>query len=98
MLAAMNKPPVIIQTIGQLREHGMTMTAYCEVRACPHGERLDLDALIERFGEDLDYVEQVWRITGRLRCRRCGHRGGRLIIAPDNSAIKGTGAVSGPGR
>jgi len=64
------KPP----TLGGLKDYGHRLAAGCG--ECQHTAKLDLDALIERFGRDLEAIA----LNGHLRCQRCGKLNGRIQV------------------
>lgn len=65
-------------TLGAVRSLGYLIWAHCDRSGCGYGAELDLEGLIERYGPDVEAVA----LNGRLVCRRCGWRGGRITIAP----------------
>lgn len=78
---------IVVQTLGDLKEHGYLMYGQCTQLDCRHGRALDLAKLIAQFGSDFVYVRDN-RISAALRCRRCGGKGGTCHIAPSSEAIK----------
>jgi hypothetical protein len=62
----------VIRTIGDLGERDQ-LYAYCEV--CRHSRQLDLPELRERYGPELSLKV----LRARLRCSRCGARGGQAF-------------------
>lgn len=68
---------ITISTIGDLIEHGYTLTAWCKT----DGARpIDLNKLAERFGRDTTYIRPQSPI--RIRCAVCGERMTEWTIAP----------------
>lgn len=65
-------------SLGSVRALGYVIWAHCDRQGCGHGSELDLEALIGRYGVEVEAVE----LNGRLVCQRCGWRGGRITIAP----------------
>ena len=65
-------------SIGYFREHGHTITAYCEQDGpepmCRHSAEVDLDKAIEVFGADFIIPNAYARFVGALRCDRCGSK------------------------
>lgn len=70
-----------IETLGEIRRHEFIITANCTGFACGRGRPLDIDRLIEIFGEDYSVIEDT-RIRAALVCIRCKHRGGSLSVTP----------------
>ena len=68
-----------IETLGDLKRNGMGLYAHCTAPNVGHGSRLDLDALIDRLGEDHVYINDR-RLASMLVCSKCGHRGARLTV------------------
>lgn len=66
--------PISIATLGDLRRYGYALRACCE--SCHHSARLDLDALIARYGEAWSHIR--WR--PRLRCTACGSQGCAIMV------------------
>ena len=80
------KYPLAIDTLGKLRDLGYGLYAHCAALYAGHGSLLDLDLLIERYGEDYEFVGEE-RIAAACTCKRCGHRGAtlRLTVAPQST-------------
>ena len=55
---------IAIETLGDLRKNGYRLNGFC--RACGKSGYLDLDTLIERFGEGRSYL--VGSFTVRCGC------------------------------
>jgi len=72
-------PRTIVETLGDLRDHGMGLYANCTALNAGHGALLDLDALIARYGEDFVHVGSDV-IASACVCRKCGHRGATLTV------------------
>lgn len=84
------KAPLSLATLGDLRAQDYRVTAYCG--GCRHARTLDLDALIDRLGEDCPYTDPA-AFRGRLRCAECGSREVTTIVSPNLDHVRGTGAV-----
>jgi hypothetical protein len=65
-------------SLGYLREHGHTITAYCEQHGpepmCRHSAPVDIDKAIERFGADFVVPDAYARFVGSLKCTKCGSK------------------------
>lgn len=75
-------PPLAAVDLKTVVEHcGLTLVAGC--LPCSRNIALDADAIAARFG----WVVPVTEIRRRLRCRRCGNRTPRLLLAclPDRA-------------
>lgn len=81
VIGPVHKRPIELSTLGDLKSAGYSIHGNCAGTYCGRGRRLDLDALISRFGADYVIVNET-RIAGALRCDRCGHRGGVLTLHP----------------
>ena len=68
--------------LGELREEGMGLSAYCGNPRCGHLRSLDLDGLIETYGTHYDFNTER-RLASKLVCKRCQHVGGRLVVVSD---------------
>jgi hypothetical protein len=69
-------------TLAELKAHGMGLVASCGGPKCGHAWPLDLDVLIEIYGTDYTYNNER-RIAFKLRCTRCKHLGGSLMVVAD---------------
>ena len=58
------------QTLQQHKDEGSTLYAWCHDPICGHGDKLDLDQLIEQFGPDFEV--SAFTINHRLKCTKCG--------------------------
>ena len=67
-----------ITTLADLQRESWQLTAHCQGRNCGGARKLDLAALIARFGPDHVFIND--QKIPPLLCRRCGHRGGSLTI------------------
>lgn len=67
-----------LETLGDLMEAGYTLYGHCY---CGHGEILDMDVLIERFGKDYVFIGET-RILRALRCKVCGRPAGQITLQP----------------
>ncbi|RVA29750.1 hypothetical protein EN935_16280 [Mesorhizobium sp. M7D.F.Ca.US.004.03.1.1] len=75
--------PVALPTrLGELREQGMGLSAYCGNARCGHLRSLDLDGLIEIYGTHYDFITEK-RLASKLVCKRCQNVGGRLVVVSD---------------
>ena len=75
--------PVALPTkLGELREQGMGLSAYCGNARCGHLRSLDLDSLIEIYGTHYDFISER-RLASKLVCKRCQNVGGRLVVVSD---------------
>lgn len=75
--------PVALPTrLGELREQGMGLSAYCGSARCGHLRSLDLDGLIELYGTHYDFTTER-RLASKLVCKRCQNVGGRLVVGSD---------------
>lgn len=68
-----------IETLGDLRSHGMGLYGSCGAPNAGHGRRLDLDKLIRLFGEEYTYINDR-EIARQFVCTQCDHVGGFLIV------------------
>ncbi|MBT1157269.1 hypothetical protein J1C56_16865 [Aminobacter anthyllidis] len=68
--------------LGEIREQGMGLSAYCGNARCGHLRSLDLDGLIKVYGTHYDFVTER-RLASKLVCKRCQNVGGRLIVVSD---------------
>lgn len=60
---------ISIETLGDLKQHGMTLIGNCAGPNCGHGRPLDIDMLIDRLGADYVFVND--RLIGsNLVCSR----------------------------
>lgn len=75
---------IIIQTLGELRDHQIDMWGHCI--GCGGGGRLDIDKLIERYGADFVYVGET-AISKALVCRKCGRCGGNITLSHQACAV-----------
>ena len=74
---------IVIDTLGALREGGYRLFAHCEIdHTCLHSAVLDLDVLIERFGEDFPFIDRRDELARALVCARCGRRGAVIRLHP----------------
>ena len=70
------------KNLGELREQGMGLSAYCGNARCGHLRSLDLDVLIEVYGTHYDFNTER-RLASKLVCKRCQNVGGRLVVVSD---------------
>ena len=65
-------------SLGYFKEHGHTVTAYCEQHGqeprCRHSAQVDIDKAIEKFGADFIIPNDYRRFVGSLRCANCGSK------------------------
>ncbi len=81
-----------IETLGDLKAHDIGLNAHCSAPDTGHSGPLDIDMLIERFGADYIFIGDR-RIGAACVCKVCGHRGARVMLAPDtrpSTYIKGS--------
>ena len=71
-----------VETLGDLRRHRMGLVGHCDHFDCSNSVVLDLDALIDRLGENFVFINDV-RIGASLRCKQCGRKGGSTRIEAD---------------
>lgn len=79
---------ITISTLGDHREFGYTLTAYCETYGCRRALSATLDDLIRIFGAD-------WPITRQkppIKCVECGGRDISWIMSPKNTTGQATPA------
>lgn len=72
-------------TLGEMKEEDYRLVAHCQNRDCGHGQALDIDLLIERFGPDYVIVGER-RIGAACVCSACGHKGAAITINPHVTA------------
>lgn len=70
------------KNLGELRDQGMGLSAYCGNPRCGHLRSLDLDGLIETYGTHYDFNTER-RLASKLVCKRCQNVGGRLVVVSD---------------
>ena len=80
--AAIVLPLVQPMKLGELRDQGMGLSAYCGNPRCGHLRSLDLDGLIEIYGTHYDFITER-RLASKLVCKRCQNVGGRLVVVSD---------------
>jgi hypothetical protein len=68
-----------VETLGDLKDHGMGLHAHCMAPYAGHGARLDLDKLIEQFGAGHVFVGDD-RIERACVCKQCGHKGAKITV------------------
>ncbi len=74
---------ISVSTLGEHKLHE-TMFATCSNhKFCGVTRELDIDVLIERFGEDFDVVDNRARIVRALRCKECGARASGIMSIPN---------------
>lgn len=70
--------PTVHWSLGYFKEHGHTVTAYCEQQTaepmCRHSANVDLDKAIEKFGADFIIPKDYARFVRSLKCTKCGSR------------------------
>lgn len=71
--------PITIRTLGDFLRHDHGLRAICP--RCQHSTPLDIRALIDRFGGDIDPDE----LRPLLRCLNCRRRGGELQVTIDGN-------------
>jgi hypothetical protein len=80
--AAIVLPVALPTKLGELRDQGMGLSAYCGNPRCGHLRSLDLDGLIEIYGTHYDFITER-RLASKLVCKRCQSVGGRLVVVSD---------------
>ncbi|ORE91022.1 hypothetical protein [Aurantimonas sp. 22II-16-19i] len=68
-----------IETLGDLRDHAMSLSWYCADERCARLLGLTLARAIELFGADQVYIG--WQPTG-IKCAECGCRETTMIVQP----------------
>lgn len=65
-------------SLGYFKEHGHTVTAYCEQHGqeprCRHSAIVDIDKAIEKFGADFVIPDAYAKFVGSLKCAKCGSK------------------------
>jgi len=79
-----------IDTLGALLDHHFRLSIYCGNQFCRHSAKLDLEALVERFGRDFVTVGKPNPLAARMVCSKCGSKDLGLILLPT------TGYDTGP--
>lgn len=87
--------PTVHWSLGYFREHGYTITAYCEQHGpepmCRHSADVDLDKAIAKFGPDFIISSDHARFCRALPCSKCGSRQVSIQIGnPPNPPITHT--------
>ncbi|MGX1496193.1 hypothetical protein ACSSV1_001214 [Labrenzia sp. MBR-25] len=67
-----------LETLGNLQAAGYQLYGHCY---CGHGVILDLEMLIQRFGEDYVFINEI-RILRLLRCSVCRRPAGQITLQP----------------
>jgi hypothetical protein len=81
-------PSGFIQTLGDLRDNGIGLYAHCISPNVGHGSRLDLDALIDRLGEQHVYINDR-KLASALVSRRCGQKGALITTNTGRGRCRG---------
>ena len=68
-------------TLQEHKDSCSPIYAYCGNNLCKHGERLDVDMLIARFGPDFEV--SAYTLNRRLRCTKCGGKECRINVPGD---------------
>lgn len=68
-----------IETLGDLRDHAMSLSWHCANERCARLLGLTLDRAIELFGAGQVYID--WQPTG-IKCAACGCRQTTMIVQP----------------
>lgn len=73
-------------TLSELKARGEGLRANCGRPGllCGHGERLDLDRLIERYGADYNIINET-RIAKACKCGACGYKGAVIHIIANST-------------
>jgi hypothetical protein len=67
-----------LESLGDLKLAGYQLYGHCY---CGHADLLDLDMLIQRFGEGYVFIGEK-RIVRALRCSVCGRPAGQITVQP----------------
>ena len=74
---------VTLDTLGALKRHGYRLWGHCGAGImCGYGAQLDMDRLIEKFGEDYPILNETKIGESLAPCPRCGHKGGTTTLHP----------------
>ncbi|MCE7026390.1 hypothetical protein [Jiella avicenniae] len=69
----------VIETLGDLRDHRMSLAFFCTGSKCGRELGLTLDRAIEIYGADQIYID--WTPSRpAIFCRECGCRRMRMIV------------------
>lgn len=72
-----------VSTLGDLRDYGMGLFANCTAQFAGHGSQLNLDELIEKYGEDYVFINET-RIARACKCW-CGHKGAKITMVANTT-------------
>jgi hypothetical protein len=90
--------PVEVEMLWQLKKLHMGLMghcgSYCGADGCSYCRELDLDLLIQRFGPEHVFVNDQW-IARRIKCSRCGHKGGTITVKSDTRSQVERGDATG---
>lgn len=67
-----------LETLGDLKSAGYQLYGHCY---CGHGQILNLDLLIDRFGKDYVFVGETRMVTA-LSCTACGRPAEKITLQP----------------
>jgi hypothetical protein len=68
--------PAHVGTLGEHRQHAMTLWVYCLNHDCRHNARADLELLCASYGDDTTVSDFV----ALSRCTKCGGRWPEIAI------------------
>lgn len=61
--------PFVVDTLGKMRQTGARLSVNCNNHGCHKHTMLDMDALIERLGEDHGCMH--WDLVRHFHCQDC---------------------------
>ncbi|RWC58881.1 hypothetical protein [Mesorhizobium sp.] len=73
-----------VDTLGDLRDHGMGLRGHCRAPNASHSRILDLGKLIGRFGEDYVFINDE-EIGRQFVCSECGRTGGTITVVANTA-------------
>lgn len=80
-----------IETLGDLRDNGYTLTLHCTAIRCLRPLDVDLARMIELFGADTVYVAKRWPV----KCAKCGCRQISMTLGQNAPKIRIMPSVGG---
>ncbi|XWN29994.1 MAG: hypothetical protein ROR55_21230 [Devosia sp.] len=75
-MAHLRSGALVIETIGDLIDHGYSLHGHC--LACKRSAEVDLEAMATKLGRDRSYIGNL-----PLRCQVCGNRDVKCTIDPN---------------
>ncbi|SDA39560.1 hypothetical protein [Mesorhizobium qingshengii] len=69
----------VVDTIADLRDHGMGLRGHCRAPNCSGSRELNLDKLIKLFGEEYVFINDK-EIGRQFICTECGRTGGTITV------------------